>query len=70
MAWTEDDIPKLRKRRADLLGMIAHHEAGYPATQREHGEIVNDPDADLAGLKAKLAEVESLLGDLGVSIDD
>ena len=69
MAWTKSDIPELKHRREDLMGMIAHHEAGHPVTVRAYGEIVNDPEADLAGLKAKLAEVDDILNALGARHD-
>lgn len=61
MAWTKSDIPELKHRREDLMGMIAHHDAGHPVTVREYGEVVNDPAADLASLKAKLDEVDDIL---------
>lgn len=69
MAWTKNDIPELLQRREKLQGMIAHHEAGYPVIEREHGNIVNDPDADLASLRAKLAEVDEIMANLGLSPD-
>lgn len=69
MSWTKDDVPALLERRKNLQIMIAGNKAGYPATMREHGEIISDHDKDLANHEANLAEVEETLAQLGVDLD-